>query len=475
MSRYYYLLTILYLYAPLSSASSLPNEIQTNELQQFPAALPDQKPFQNDLYEQPELERQQRQRVSSVLNGNYATYVEPPANFKPIIYDNKRQQSLQQDQFIVQPSATVPQVSLAQPLDPLMLSSSGYENKAPAIQEQQSQPQENQAALKPSIGRWNDWHDMSVEPDLAASDSQASNQPRAQFYIPGRRTSLFRTRYRTPPMDGSTKSAVKGGQRDENSRLALNTINSGGIKQQLDEQAAGAKSAIKKPSFQFQRSQRSKRRRKSKSGNAEVRIQKLVAASQAKQQLQSRQHFADLSAKQVNGLGQQQQSGANDSGQQQRHVDHRVAPAQQRAATSSMKSNLDEIAGGERQQGETAPAERVLSRPDSGVIKRFGSIPQAQAAAKKVVKRRRIKTQLPVGLSSWFLGGIRDLDGRHWQLPAEVMTRLAVNDVDFATYSAPTAKPEVDQSSSFAVVQGGPQQPPPHHQRPSINHQQIPR
>lgn len=82
------------------------------------------------------------------------------------------------------------------------------------------------------------------------------------------------------------------------------------------------------------------------------------------------------------------------------------------------------------------------------LVKRFGSFPihssglvasppstnsSTSVAGTKVGKhrRRRIKTLLPVGLSSWFLGGIRALDGRHWHLPAEVINRLAVNDVDF--------------------------------------------
>ncbi|KAG9511353.1 hypothetical protein GZH46_00078 [Fragariocoptes setiger] len=46
-------------------------------------------------------------------------------------------------------------------------------------------------------------------------------------------------------------------------------------------------------------------------------------------------------------------------------------------------------------------------------------------------RRKQIRTLLPVGLTSWLLGGIRDLDGRHWHMPAEVVDRLVINDVDF--------------------------------------------
>lgn len=35
------------------------------------------------------------------------------------------------------------------------------------------------------------------------------------------------------------------------------------------------------------------------------------------------------------------------------------------------------------------------------------------------------RTKLPVGLTSWFLGGVRDLNGKHWKLP-----ELTVNGVD---------------------------------------------
>lgn len=73
---------------------------------------------------------------------------------------------------------------------------------------------------------------------------------------------------------------------------------------------------------------------------------------------------------------------------------------------------------------------------------------------KRIVKQRRIKTLLPVGLSSWLLGGIRDLDARHWKLPNEIMSKLAINDVDLQHYDQAnhrTAKP-ADESTSVINI-----------------------
>lgn len=38
--------------------------------------------------------------------------------------------------------------------------------------------------------------------------------------------------------------------------------------------------------------------------------------------------------------------------------------------------------------------------------------------------QRRLKTKLPVGLTSFFLGGIRGVSGRHWAMPAELVKDL---------------------------------------------------
>lgn len=76
-----------------------------------------------------------------------------------------------------------------------------------------------------------------------------------------------------------------------------------------------------------------------------------------------------------------------------------------------------------------------------------------QSQAKRVLRRRRIKTVLPVGLSSWILGGIRDLDGRHWHLPADVMNRLAVNDIDLH-HEVPISSNQPPGSGSIEILSG---------------------
>ena len=57
------------------------------------------------------------------------------------------------------------------------------------------------------------------------------------------------------------------------------------------------------------------------------------------------------------------------------------------------------------------------------------------------------KTKLPVGLTSWFLGGVRDLSGKHWKLP-----ELTVNGVDVVPLNAsPDASlPPLPGTSSVA-------------------------
>src|SRR5699024_10122680 len=37
---------------------------------------------------------------------------------------------------------------------------------------------------------------------------------------------------------------------------------------------------------------------------------------------------------------------------------------------------------------------------------------------------RRYKTKLPVGLSSFFLGGVRGVSGRHWEMPKDLVEKL---------------------------------------------------
>ena len=44
-----------------------------------------------------------------------------------------------------------------------------------------------------------------------------------------------------------------------------------------------------------------------------------------------------------------------------------------------------------------------------------------------------IRTKLPVGLSSWMLGGVRDLTGKHWKMPDLFVDNVAVVEMDNST------------------------------------------
>lgn len=132
------------------------------------------------------------------------------------------------------------------------------------------------------------------------------------------------------------------------------------------------------------------------------------------------------------------------------------------------------------QDNERAPAKLVPGQPQV-ILHRFGAAPLANLAssnldaskeqqqtipknsttAKRSLRKRqkRIKTQLPVGLTSWFLGGIRDLDGRHWQLPADLVQKLTVNDVDLThPIGFEPVKVEPPAVGSVVVLSGS--QPP---------------
>lgn len=587
----------------------------------------------NDLQEQPEVaneatevqknKQQQQQYPSSggeqtqtsgngkfvspgnVINGNHATYVEPPADFKPIIYDYDKQQS----------QSRQPNESLDSSLNQMMPI---FANRLSQIQQHQQQQAAAAAAdsdsstasdnpssgdrafslaLKPSIGRWSDWHDMSIEPDLASSDSsvQATFYSLANYAPFALASPAFITPYRTRYQarsehalkgaknqvetmqeqqaavsstqvilqgqlendQGATKIGqnigqssisdnleegsvvkrtlsqlqIKGGQgmKEPNSasgpikiftptempesemmstKLALNQQNNAnsnnvkmqqnhdfnqqqasnfqasGLKQNQQQQqqqstGSGAKSGLqqqqqKQATRQSKSNQRRlKRRRKSKT-NTEVRIQQLVAASQHQQELLANGN------KQVNGLAvlmpskkvvlanqkqfltQQYQPTLLEHSTGQQLLNQQAAANQLLAQQQLNNLLINSSKTNNRQQQQVGDSlERVFNnrqpikslnyqtlgnihlhnRP-AIIVKRFGNFPvtpesqqvlNASApikAAPHQQRKRKIKTQLPVGLSSWFLGGIRDLDGRHWHLPAEVISRLAVNDVD---------------------------------------------
>lgn len=546
----------------------------------------------------------------NVINGNQATYVEPPADFKPIIYDYDKQQQQQQQSQSRQPNESLESsFNQMMPVFANRLSPIQQHQQAVAITSDSTTTPDNPSngdkssspALKPSIGRWSDWHDMSIEPDLASSDSAAQ----ATFYSiphyapfalpPPAFITPYRTRYQARPENalkgtktrletmpkqvqqvaelagqlnpeqefqqeleqqeigqGATKIGqnvgqssisgnqggsvvkrtppqlqIKGGQlanlpnsasgsikistlteipENMSTKLTLNqhpisqnsansdnvkmqqshelnqqqasTLQASGFKQQQEQSTSGGSGVksgllqqqqkVKQAARQSKNQRRIKRRRKSKT-NAEVRIQQLVAASQKQQELLANGN------KQVNGLVaspastklvnqkqfQQHQSTLmeHSTGQdlvnQQTPVVHQL-PAQQQLHNLLVNSKTisQQQVGGkglERVFNTRQPIKSLnyqtlgniqLQNRPAIIVKRFGNFPiahESQAlnasapikAAPHHQRKRKIKTQLPVGLSSWFLGGIRDLDGRHWNLPAEVISRLAVNDVDF--------------------------------------------
>lgn len=586
-------------------------------------------------------------QMVGVINGNRATYVEPPVDFKPIIYDYERQQAVNGqlwptkpnqsgESFAAQPSQ-LSQAFSSPSIDPMIISSSSYDNYQYDIQrpaqaqdalaeQQQQQQQRPEVAInkketttidvasggdqfKPSIGRWNDWHDMSIEPDLASSENQLYSQKSAfqpfnlannnnnnnnnnkvlgQSEVKQRLNVQLRRKHVPPAISRTRNNSIKSASPSlaaaapfgmpaikTSSQVALGQQQ---LKPQVVEQAANVVAVSVKRPQQEQQTQikggqhvmvagtfnalpmqelplnsmsmqkqynkisssskvddeasqlkglsgvvdggvkqqqqplisnipaqrRIKRRRKSKS-NAEVRIQQLVADSQMKQDMK-KQRYRLAPAKQVNGLV------AEEAASNQQHLDYQVKPQREvsnvitntieldQSSTPTLTANNKQdfsqanntnndnnLATADQQQqvvsDSRVPKNILLSQQQSAsptaavVIKRFGgykkplnnSTNQQSSAAvavnsnnqtatnsnnnnnnKRVISRRRIKTTLPVGLSSWFLGGIRDLDGRHWQLPSEVINRLAINDVDLVDRQ-PLSK-QVDPPSAGSVI-----------------------
>lgn len=408
--------------------------------------------IENNLLEQPEVEA-------------HAIYVEPPANFKPIIYteygENQR-----------------PSVQTAQ-VEPMQVATSNndhhhhqddHQHQHHLSNNHQKHYQHSQE-LKPSVGRWTDWHDMSVEPDLASSDTFASLQ-----YQPN-----YKNRYgatlapRQPAMPalvgysplawitGHTMLSQLGQfggqptvpgqylswQQQQQQQQPQQQVVSQAKPSYWDQQVPMPMSEIMQLDSQSDQ-RRIKRRRKFKQGNAEVRILRLVAASQQQQQQQQlqqlqqqqqqqqRQDYNQADYNQVNGLTAQ-------------HHNQRLQQKQMDVAVDQTQAN---------EHHSPPPAKQPqpqLQPPVAKVIKRLGSgistagSGSGPATKHRQVKRRRVKTLLPVGLSSWFLGGIRALDGKHWHLPSEVINRLAVNDVDFVRQPAPQ-KVVPPQAGSVAMI-----------------------
>lgn len=559
-------------------------------------------------------QQQQQQKLVSqgVINGNHATYVEPPADFKPIIYEHHHDKNARfQPHGNNSPSKPIEATSLQSPnqayqsspalhqsaeesfmapsfvglpqqparqqqhqvvaqasADPLMMiSSTGFDDHRPleaaASQSQQQQQQQvtgssgnlddkvefgqaeasESSELKPSIGRWSDWHDMSIEPDLASSDTLAtgtiySGQP--QYYAMP--FAPYKTRYQQLGATGGGEKrdhfaqAVRGnldsaqahafrvasGKNDDDSLLPMEHRGAM-VAPVSDKQANQVVSAVKRP-FLYQAQQQHQLHTKgghqasqtqqspSSSGSSSMSsvggatsgpvvmlplnlISNLHPTKQQQQQqqypkwLQQQQSYKNEANQQPSSLwehqqAQQQVSGATKQSAaysvmkqpQQQQVQRRLKRRRKSKANAEVRiqqlvtaSQLQqELIQTVKQVNGLTPAyynpqfqqlqvsdqstvqqqvdnQRVLSGkqprqlPTATIVKKLGSQSQSSASSTlqatnstkpRVIKRRRIKTLLPVGLSSWFLGGIRDLDGRHWKLPAEVVSRLAVNDVD---------------------------------------------
>lgn len=94
-----------------------------------------------------------------------------------------------------------------------------------------------------------------------------------------------------------------------------------------------------------------------------------------------------------------------------------------------------------------APASSItimpLAHPRLTTDARRGKPASSSASNKKekkvvpVVKEKNksetgegIRTKLPVGLTSWMLGGVRDLNGKHWKMPDLFVDNVAVVEVD---------------------------------------------
>lgn len=65
--------------------------------------------------------------------------------------------------------------------------------------------------------------------------------------------------------------------------------------------------------------------------------------------------------------------------------------------------------------------EAMVQPPSGGVNPYSGPV---QLEENRGTKNREYKTKLPVGMSSFFLGGVRGTSGRHWHMPADLVKQL---------------------------------------------------
>lgn len=307
-------------------------------------------------------QQQQQNQVSKpiarkhFINGNHAIYVEPPADFQPIIYDSDLSASLVSVSDLQRPTTTTQSIASAENIE--------SENKLEAqdtFAQSDDTFADNLIKLdKQSNGRWSDWRDMSIEPELAASESIS-----APIVWQQQQPLLFQT------------FPVKNGQQHQ---------------QQLFR--ATVKSIKSSPA------RKTKRRRKSQNNN-NILVQTVNQAKGSSSQTfvgVKKPHFYIKKLRSCN------------------------KNKNQLTTTNQQLINNNKLA----QQKQIQPTQLTNNNKQT-ISRRVG--------------KRRIKTLLPVGLTSWFLGGIRDLDGKHWNLPAEVINKLAINDSDFSNNASNNKAP----------------------------------
>lgn len=311
------------------------------------------------------------------INGNHAIYVEPPANFKPIIYESSKvvpsqsaPSSLQQNENDHLPpagnqlefesnQASAMNHLQSNLLDPLLISSSGYELSRPL---DLAGIDESVPRFKPAIGRWSDWRDMSLEPELAASESDIGESSVA-IHAPIRKRYSVDQQQSVSPIQLWRKGQAK-------------------VRVRFHAPIKSKTSPVK-----------------SQPNNKSQSIQAPQTSS---------------STTTTTTALQMSKTNSNSNINKPRFFIKKL-----KSTKSSSSSSLN---GNSNNTGKKSAAVKSQLR----------SVRVSSARPKRVTnsRRRKIKTLVPVGLSSWLLGGMRDLDGKHWKLPAEVIDRLKVNDID---------------------------------------------
>lgn len=281
------------------------------------------------------------------INGNHAVYVEPPANFKPIIYASLEATSAVPEYDSLQPEA--------QSLSPSSSVSSSFLDDN-SIVDSPTQAGHKSPHYATTGNRWSEWRDISgVEPELATSESQQFKRlaaPSDQLVADAsEQNSIVAPRHVLNIWPNTRRRSMSSQNKSRSLRNRQTPATSSG-----DDLAQQAKrqQQQQRPRFLIRRLSSARR-----PAEPSATLSKAASA----QELVSRK-LAKLQTRQVRGQGQAQ---------------HLIRTRQ----------------------------------------------------VKHQNKRRPLRTLLPVGLSSWFLGGMRDLDGLHWHMPSELRKQLAINDMDF--------------------------------------------